>query len=347
MPPAGQLNRCYDETMSTIAGSRKQRFRSWLRVLLVVLVAVFAVIGAFGMFRNEPTVGRFRSAEGFERYRREYDAALAEMPTPQRTIDVSTDFGTVRAYEWYTENTEHTVPVVLLPGRASGAPMWSENLRDFMKQRRIIALDAIGDAGLSTQRVPIVSPAQQAQWVHQALEELAADGAHIVGHSFGGSTAATYARHYPNDVRSLTLLEPAFVLEYPPLSVFLWASVTQLPGLPQSSREYALGKISGTEYSADTAVARMIDVGSKEYSSSLPTPRPLTEEEARALTMPVYIAIAGGYSLAGGTQGAETARSLVPQAQIKIWENTTHSLPMEVAEPLAVELEEFWQRAND
>lgn len=316
--------------------------RGWLRRVAIIACVLGAILVVGGLLQRDGEVGKFRTAEGYAAYKREYDAALADMPAPKRVLDVPTDFGTVRAYEWSTPETEHSVPVVLIPGRASGAPMWSENLAGFARQHRVIAFDAIGDAGLSTQRVPLTDTAQQAHWVHQTLKELAPEGAHIVGHSFGGATAATYAHHYPGEVKTLTLLEPAFVFGYPPASVLWWSAITQLPGLPQSAREYALGKISGSEYSAETPVARMIDVGSKEYSAALPTPHPLTNQEAAELRMPVYVAIAGGFSLAGGSGGADTAKELIPHAQVKVWPDTTHSLPMEVADPLADELAEFW-----
>ncbi|NYI73358.1 pimeloyl-ACP methyl ester carboxylesterase [Corynebacterium durum] len=47
-------------------------------------------------------------------------------------------------------------------------------------------------------------------WIHDVLAQLAPDGPHIVGYSFGGATATVYAREYPEDVRSLAVLEPVF-----------------------------------------------------------------------------------------------------------------------------------------
>lgn len=42
--------------------------------------------------------------------------------------DVETTFGTVRAYAWLNPTPVGDVPVVLVPGRASGVPMWGEKL---------------------------------------------------------------------------------------------------------------------------------------------------------------------------------------------------------------------------
>ena len=64
-----------------------------------------------------------------------------------------------------------TVPVVLVPGRASGVPMWSENLPGFLENHRVIAFDALGDAAV--QGAPMESFEDQALWMEQVLAELA------------------------------------------------------------------------------------------------------------------------------------------------------------------------------
>ena len=86
------------------------------------------------------------------------------MPKPTRTIDVQTSFGVVRVYQWVNPDAP-ILPVVLLPGRGSGAPMWSENLPSLLAQRTVYAMDALGDAGLSAQTVPLTSAADQATWI--------------------------------------------------------------------------------------------------------------------------------------------------------------------------------------
>ena len=90
----------------------------------------------------------------------------------------------------------------------------------------------------------------------------------------------------------------------------------------------------------------MIEAGAAEFSASLPTPSVIKSEQARNLGMPVYVAIASNESLAGGEKAAQHVHELIPHAQVGIWPNTTHSLPMQAAEPLTVELEDFWSQAE-
>lgn len=55
--------------------------------------------------------------------------------------------GIVHVYEWSAPETAETTPVVLIPGRSSGVPMWSANLPGFVETHRVLAFDALGDAG--------------------------------------------------------------------------------------------------------------------------------------------------------------------------------------------------------
>lgn len=316
-----------------------------------LLVIVLALIGAWSIgsaVMGPVGVGHFRSAEGRAAYMTAYNRAMELLPEPTAQYDIQTDYGLVRAYEWSAQQTVQTVPVVLLPGRSSGVPMWSANLAGFAARHRVIAFDALGDAGLSVQSSPLESFTDQAEWIDQVLDVVAPDGAHLVGHSFGGATAAAYARIHPERVHSLALLEPVFTFGYPPARFMAWATIASLPGLPRGIRETALGRIGGVDYNnaSDDPLAMMIESGSQYFSAELPTPSPLSQAQAATMTMPVYVAIAGQDSLAGGQGAAARARDLLPQATVEIWPEATHSLPMQKAEELGATLAEFWADAE-
>lgn len=271
---------------------------------------------------------------------------MSLLPDPTAQHDVETDFGIVRVYEWSTPQTQDTVPVLLIPGRSSGVPMWQANLESFAASHKVLAFDALGDAGMSVQAAPMLSFEDQAVWIDQVLDELAPEGVHLVGHSFGGATATVYARLHADRVHSVTLLEPVFTFAYPPVNMMWWATVASLPGMPQAVREHALGKIGGVDYEGTDPMAVMIESATTHFHVELPTPSLLSTDEASALTMPVYVAIAGRDSLAGGNGAAARARELLPDATVKIWPEATHSLPMQEAEPLAEFLDDFWRSAN-
>src|SRR5699024_7831370 len=110
---------------------RQGRARRWLGRGGVAVVAVLALIGAWnswGWLTAAPEAGHFRSAEGREVYMDAYQESFEALPEPPATHDLRTSHGIVRVYEWSSPRTTGAEPVVLVPGRASGVPMWSENL---------------------------------------------------------------------------------------------------------------------------------------------------------------------------------------------------------------------------
>ena len=180
-----------DDPADTLQGSKtgRSRLRRWGKRLGMVIVCTLTAIGAVSVYRflnSAPGVGYFRSAEGRAEYVGYYEQAIKQLPEPTKVHDVSTSYGVVRVYEWSTPETENQPPVVLLPGRASGVPMWSTNLPGFAESRRVLAFDALGDAGLSVQSVPLASFEDQAVWIDEVVVQLAPGGVHLVGHSFGG-----------------------------------------------------------------------------------------------------------------------------------------------------------------
>ena len=178
--------------------------------------------------------------------------------------------------------TEPMTPVLLLPGRTSGVPMWSENLADLLAHHSVIAVDALGDAGLSVQSTPLTSTEDQAIWIDEVVRRLAPEGVHLVGHSFGGATAVTYARLHPERVRSLVLLEPVFTFGYPPARLMAWTVLASLPVLPEAWRERALAEVGGGERAEPgDPIATMINAGAAHYRAQLPNPRLLTDPAAR------------------------------------------------------------------
>jgi pimeloyl-ACP methyl ester carboxylesterase len=331
----------------------RSRVRRWSRRIGITVVLALALIGALSVYRSvtsPPGVGYFRSAEGREEYVGHYQQAMQQLPEPSAVHDISTDYGIVRVYEWSTPETADETPVVLLPGRSSGVPMWSANLPGFVESRRVLAFDPLGDAGLSVQSVPLTSVEDQAAWIDEVIATLAPEGVHLVGHSFSGATAAAYARLHPDRVRSLTLLEPVFTFAYPPAAIFWWATVATLPGMPEGIREYALRQIGGSDEEpaeGDDAdpVALMIASATEHFAAELPTPSPLSDEEAAQLTMPVYVGIAGRDSLAGGGAAAH-AGEILPDAQVQTWDDATHSLPMQEADELQTILNDFWDASE-
>lgn len=314
-----------------------------LRSAAVAAVLGFAAYGCAALLFTDPSVGQWRTSQGRLAYERAYDEAMAAMPAPTVIRDVPTRFGTVRAYGWTSPAHHGELPIVLLPGRSSGVPMWTEQVHLLAPHRDIYAFDALGDAGRSAQVVPLHAYADQAVWVEDTLAGLKLERAHLVGHSFGGATAVIHAQRSPARVASLTLLEPAFVLAYPPASTFVWATVATAP-VPQAWRDHALARIGGVEVEevrSDDAVGRMIALGTQHYQAALPTPKLRSAQDLHSLPMPVYVAIAEHDSLAGGQSAVDRSGALA-RGTVQVWPDTTHSLPMQAGAALTDRLQQWW-----
>lgn len=326
---------------------RTARARRWPTIVLGVSTLVFAAGTVVGFVTGGPGVGHFRTPEGREAYVAAYADAIAAMPAPSETYDIRTSFGIVRAYEWSTSPNPERTPVLLLPGRSSGAPMWTENLAILAANRTVYALDPLGDAGMSASTVPLRTMADQATWVDETLDGLGLTAVHVVGHSFGGSVAAALAVHRPERIVTLSLLEPVFVMSRPSVATMFWATIASVGFLPDSWRDRALARIGGVDESdlrSDDPLARMITAAVDHYATALPTPSPLSDDELRGLPMPVYLAIGGDDSLAGGQGALDRAEDLIPHVETRAWAGATHSLPMQVPRELGRALETFWLR---
>lgn len=259
--------------------------------------------------------------------------------TYKRLLELS-DFGIVRVYSW---GNSDGVPMFLLPGHSSGAPMWIDNINDFSKENKVYAIDALGDAGKSRQEVPLKDMNDVNTYIKEVMDKLELDKVNLVGHSFGGGYASNFALAYPEKINTLVLLEPAFALNYPSGSVMFWATISSMDFLPKSIRDYGLSKISNEDVSnisSDDPLAKMISIGSSGFKTELPTPKVLNKEDIRSFDKPVYVAVADN-SLITTNKTTECAE-LFPKGSVKVYKNTTHSLPMEVSEELTNDLNKFW-----
>jgi pimeloyl-ACP methyl ester carboxylesterase len=86
---------------------------------------------------------------------------------------------------------------VLLAGSGGNALMWFRHVSALGERHSVYAVDTMGDAGHSIQRVPIRDGNDGAAWLRELLEGLAIPRAHLVGCSYGGWLALHHAIHAP------------------------------------------------------------------------------------------------------------------------------------------------------
>jgi hypothetical protein len=71
-----------------------------LRLAALAAVLVIGLVSILYLTSDPSPVGHFRTVEGEARYKRSYARAMEALPSPARTIDVKTSYGSVRVYEF-------------------------------------------------------------------------------------------------------------------------------------------------------------------------------------------------------------------------------------------------------
>ncbi|HEY1936070.1 MAG TPA: acetoin dehydrogenase dihydrolipoyllysine-residue acetyltransferase subunit [Acetobacteraceae bacterium] len=129
-------------------------------------------------------------------------AAESDAPAP-REIDAGG-----RRLRYLEMGSSDRVPVLLLHGFGADLNSWMFTQPALAEGRRAIALDLPGHGG-STKDVGTGDAATLADAVVAAMDVLALQRAHLVGHSMGGAIAATVAARNPARIASLTLIASA------------------------------------------------------------------------------------------------------------------------------------------
>ncbi len=142
-------------------------------------------------------------------------------------------------------------PVILLPGWPETAEAYSEVLPRLAERHQVFALDPPG-LGKSEPAGEGYDTANVSKMLSAAVNTVTSERIHLAGHDVGGWIAYAWAAQFPEQVKSLTLLDTAvpgtgapqsFPLS-PELNVKLWQfSFNNLPELPEiltSGREREL-----------------------------------------------------------------------------------------------------------
>jgi pimeloyl-ACP methyl ester carboxylesterase len=314
-----------------------------------VLVAVAAVAAAIGVvwlaLRDTSPVGHFTSAAAKDRFARAYERAMADLPPPERILDVRTSFGVVRVYR-FAGAQPRKAPLVLLPGRASASPVWADNLPALLKLRSVYTIDLLGEPGLSIQDRPITSDADQAQWVHEVLLQLSEPRVHLVGLSIGGWTTANLLVNQPSKVTSATLLDPVYVFSDLSLEAILRSIPASVRWFPKAWRDDFASWTAGGAPVKDVPVAQMIDAGMQTYALHLPAPSRIPEDRIAVIRQPVLVIMAGRSPMHDSAAAADLARRNLQQGTVRVYPEASHAINGEYPNEIAADIDAFLAAAE-
>ncbi len=137
----------------------------------------------------------------------DYDRRLAQWPVPFEIQDLSTRFGRTRAI---VSGPDAAPPVLLFHARGMNALTYAPNVASLSRERRVFAVDTIGDEGRSIVRRDYPESGRDyADWVADLVAATGAEKACLVGNSMGGWITTCAATYHPERVERLVLISPA------------------------------------------------------------------------------------------------------------------------------------------
>jgi pimeloyl-ACP methyl ester carboxylesterase len=107
-------------------------------------------------------------------------------------------------------------------------------------------------------------------------------------------------------------------------------------------RKRFLERISGgVPVSDDDPVLQLIEIGIKEFKLAQPSPEYPADRELRAITIPVLALIAGRSAIHNPQLAVQRARTLIPKAEVELWQDASHAISGEYAEQVNARILSF------
>jgi pimeloyl-ACP methyl ester carboxylesterase len=180
----------------------------------------------------------------------------------------------------------------------------------------VYGIDMPGDANPSVPRAPLTPPESCAAWLDELLGQLSDRPAHLVGFSYGGWVAMNQAIRAPARVASLTLLDPAGLTRLD-ARFWWWFSISGLASLTPMPLRRRLARWLDSPAMLQPELMTLMWAGIRGYRAEPKFPGVLTDDELRAITVPVLL-ITGARSALITPAQARARGSLMPHAEVAI-----------------------------
>jgi pimeloyl-ACP methyl ester carboxylesterase len=272
----------------------------------------------------------WKTPQGGAAVRARYAQFLTHWPKPCAERRVTTGEGETFVIE---SGRADGPAIVFLHGSASNALTWLREAAALGDRFRILAVDMIGEPGLSAESRPPLGSGAYVAWLDEVLATLGVERAAFVGISLGGWLALDYATHRPERVTALALLCPGGVGKH--RNVLLWAAPLLALG-PWGRRKF-MSIVGAPEPSGEMSpaarafMAFTADIHQHFNPRRERLPR-FSDAALQRLTMPV-LAILGGRDAFIDSPGARHRLAAhVPQADIRWLPDASHFLIGHTAE---------------
>ena len=288
--------------------------------------------------------GIYRSAAGQAAIADAYERWMERLPTDLKSLTVPTRYGQANVVTAAEPGVNPRRPaIVALPGTNFPALAWSCLFEPPLRDRRVFAVDLIGQPGRSEGARQRASGPQPVAWLDDLLTGLDLPEVTLIGHSLGGQLALRYAAARPGRVHALALVCPGGLmrLHVPPRIVLRTIAWLARPGAATSRG--MLRELSEPGQELELLVDWMSEVG-RHVRISL-APQPLSDRALRQVTCPILV-VAGEQDpfLPGRLVARAANRRLSTATTVVI--SGRHLLPHDEPRQVLDQLSAFLQRED-
>lgn len=237
--------------------------------------------------------------------------------------------------------------VVFLHGFPLDRRIWQAQLAALSDHHRVLAPDFTG-FGRSVNNEPFTIESLASN-IHTFVEQLGAKPCVLVGLSMGGYVALAYAKHYPDDLRGLILVDTKAEAD----------NVQQKEG---RAKMIELAKSQGAMAVAEQMMPKMLAPGTQQsrpevvkslrrimedcnpqtiqYALAAMRDRPDRSGELASIKVPTLV-IVGEADAITPPEGAEKMAGAIPGAKLEIIRGAGHMSPMEQPEQVSHAMQRF------
>ena len=309
----------------------------WARIILVLglLIAYAYVI----MVVASGFEGVYKTSEIKEQHFQLYDEKTAQWPTTFEDVYVDTSYGKVHVI---VSGPEDGPPMLLLNAAAMSGWSWLYNVGEFNKEYRTYAVDTLGEVGKSELHNYLKYPTDEKGYADLHVEitdALGIEKAYVVGASFGGFMATSYAMYYPERVEKLALLGPMGMTPQTGKTALriMFVQLYPLKSIQKNTVEWALGTDEFTLAESEEWFKIVL-------TSTMPReshPVGFSPQQVQRLNVPILLVIGSRDALTGDPQKVIDLANNAPNIRIEVLDSG-HLLGVEKAETVNPMIMEYF-----
>lgn len=258
-----------------------------------------------------------------------YERSLAMFETSYESFHIPTTFGETHVLCFGDKNKK---PLLLLHGMTMSSTMWYPNIKQFIQERCVYAIDVIGDFGKSKPLTAIKNRKDAGRWVLEVLDALQFNKVDLAGHSMGGFLSLNFALTCPERLSKLMLYAPAGAFHKISLKFF-----TKIyPALLFHTEKWidnAFEWFSGKGESLHPVFRSQVIAGychAKPLLQLMPSVFP--KEEFDNFQVPTLLLIGDKEVIYPAKKAIANAQNMIPVLEAHLVAGASHSLTMEHAD---------------